>query len=207
MQRIIFVKGGKIKLCANLFTWICFKNIFKKDWNSEQDKLKPIVKNADLTLSLYTSVDDFEQLSEDEKEEYKLALQDKALQIEFNHNTMYSMAVAGGFDGTKEDFFNSINEFDLMTDSELLKTYDELLEEFVIKTNSSGKSEKGNWDLTTHLLWAIKRLGLGEFEIKNLSLQQIFDLLFIDDELTTGAAKQAKTLAEKKELSKRLNKK
>lgn len=135
MNATVNIGGQEIKLVASAWTWIEYKRIFKRDWNADRDKNLAAARKAILFSLEYSNLTDeqFAKLPKEKQDAYWRGINENSLSMDFALDTIYAMAVSGGYNGTQKDLLINLSPTELSDDSELMKAFTELSKEFVIE--------------------------------------------------------------------------
>lgn len=132
MVKSLKIGNNEFSFSNSVWTLKVYKDIFKRDWHTDRnaqlaDSIKAIKfqqEYADLTD------EQFNKLPKEKQDAYWQGLKENKVDLDFTLDTIYAMAISGGYNGTQKDFLTEIPSSELNADSELMKLAEQFVSDF-----------------------------------------------------------------------------
>lgn len=139
------IRIGEIEYSFSNSVWTLkvYKDLFKSDWYADRNKQLSDSLMAAKFAQEYASLTDeqFNSLPQEKQDAYWQGLKESHVDMDFTYNTIYAMAVSGGYKGTQQAFWEYIPVSELNEDSALMQLAAEFVADFSPNLKSTDKKK------------------------------------------------------------------
>lgn len=143
MIRVLKINNTEYSFSNSVWTLKVYKDLFKSDWYADRNKQLSDSLMAAKFAQEYASLTDeqFNNLPKEKQDKYWYELENCHVDMDFTYNTIYAMAVSGGYKGTQQAFWENIPATELNEDSALMQLAAEFVADFSPNLKSTDKKK------------------------------------------------------------------
>lgn len=129
MIKSIKIEENTFNLSNSIGVLKVYKDHFKKPWHqSKNDQIAAELKANAFSRKYINLTDEmFDKLPQEEKDDFYRQLSENEINNDFMFDTIFAMAVTGGYTGTQQELENAIPATELNENGELMKIVNQFI--------------------------------------------------------------------------------
>lgn len=143
MIKTINIDGKEYTFSNSVWTLKIYKDNFGSDWHSDRNaQLVKCIKAIKFQQEYSGLTDEqFSELPHEKQDTYWKGLDENFVNLDFTLNTIYAMAIMGGFKGTFKEFWSEIPSSEMKESSELMQLAEQFMSDFAPQIEGDAKKK------------------------------------------------------------------